>query len=114
MNPLNSYSDAFDAEGERASRYERARSRAIADLMADDTRLGEAVADYWTGMRLRCDGPDTLTEWTLALVAAEAALTAICWGDEIPDKALPAFRALLMHVETAKRVQADAVEDAVP
>jgi hypothetical protein len=59
-------------------------------IESDPVELGEAVADYYTGTVLKCDGPELLTEWTLALA-----------------------RALLIQVETAKRRQAQAITDAV-
>ena len=96
--------------------YANAEAREVAvrkRIESDPVELGEAVADYYTGTVLKCDGPELLTEWTLALAGAESALNAVCRGDAIPDSELQAFRVLLLQVETAKRRQAQAITDAV-
>ena len=86
---------------------------AIEEMAHDSIRLGEAIADYWTGITFKCDGPDVLTEWTLALAGAEKLMDAIAHGEPLPDDQMQAFRALCRQVEEAKRRQARAITDAV-
>ena len=88
-------------------------SDCIALIARDPIRLGEAIADYWTDITFKCDGPDILTEWTLALAGAEKLMDAIAHGDPLPDDQLGAFRSLCRQVEEAKRRQARAITDAV-
>jgi hypothetical protein len=113
VNHTTSYADCNDVEAERNDRIERHEIAVRTRIESDPERLADAVCDYWTGTVFRCDGPETLTAWTLALAGAESALNAVCRGDAIPADELRAFRALLMAVETAKDKQAKAVQDAV-
>ena len=82
-------------------------------IAKDAVRLGEAIADYWAGITFKCDGPDILTEWTLALAGSEKLMDAIAHGDPLPDDQLGAFRALCRQVEEAKYRRDRAITDAV-
>ncbi|MEO9078736.1 MAG: hypothetical protein ABI268_05440 [Rhodanobacter sp.] len=106
MNHANSYSNCIDTAADSADLEEGAYLRAKSRLLADPEALGEAVADYWQS----AGETDTVTEWTLALAGADAALSAICNGDDVPAGEMQAFRALLIQVAEAKRRVSAAVE----
>lgn len=95
-------------------RLEAQESAIRSRIESDPEAIADAVCAYYDNTTVhRCDGPELLTEFTLALAGAESLLNAVCRGDALPDSELQALRKLLMQVETAKRRQAAAVNEAV-
>lgn len=107
--------EPYQIEAAIQERLEAQETAIRSRIESEPEALANAVVDYFDASTIdfRCDGPELLTDFTLALAGAETLLDAVCHGDPVPDIELPALRALLAVVETAKRRQKLAVDDAV-
>lgn len=106
--------DPYQSEAAINERLEAKEAAIRSRIASEPEALANAVCAYYDNTTVfRCDGPELLTEFTLALAGAESLLDAVCRGDALPDSELPALRKLLMQVETAKRRQAAAVNESV-
>ncbi len=107
--------EPYQIEAAIQERLEAQEAAIRSRIESDHEALTNAVADYFDASTIvfRCDGPELLTDFTLALAGAGTLLDAVCHGDTVPDSELPALRKLLAVVETAKRRQKLAVDDAV-
>jgi len=103
MQHLTDYSDAYDAEGERADARAAAIDREADAIIADKSRLSEVVA-YWLYLG---SGTDSAADLLAALYASEC-LPAPSWAK---DDLLRMIRQLGMNLyQAVTEAAADSVD----